>query len=414
MSKPDLRISVISDVHVTHFGAGENEFRKALEFHTQKLPKSDMFLFTGDIAYQLDNWECPSCNNIYDSNYDFIMNEIETHIPEGTPYMMVLGNHEYPQGNIDPVLTKIALDTWLAKTGQPLAEHVILNGYHFIKYPVFSWAMESSPDYENWAMNEINIALAADPENPVFFVSHIPLHNTVADSGEKPSAFSEKFRCFLVNRPRVIHISGHRHTHILDEKAIYQEGFTSVSAPVCAVGYLGICGCGPSDADPIFGFSQSLYLEITGKVVTVYKIDLNLQKIVGQPWVIDISKAESGIFPYGKKRWQDAERPAFVPDAKLSVKTIDDRIFVSIEQKFLSFNVITEYYKLIIKDENGREVLRQTVCSDFYNLSIGENYAPEITYQLHGAMPGKYHLYVYPMNCFFASGDALHCAFEVD
>ena len=51
MPKPDLRISVISDVHVTQFGAGENKFKNALEFHIKKLPKSDLFLFTGDIAY---------------------------------------------------------------------------------------------------------------------------------------------------------------------------------------------------------------------------------------------------------------------------------------------------------------------------------------------------------------------------
>lgn len=55
MPKPDLRISVISDVHVTQFGAGENKFKNALEFHIKKLPKSDLFLFTGDIAYQLDS-----------------------------------------------------------------------------------------------------------------------------------------------------------------------------------------------------------------------------------------------------------------------------------------------------------------------------------------------------------------------
>ncbi len=414
MSKPDLRISVISDVHVTHFGAGENEFKRALEFHTKKLPKSDIFLFAGDIAYQLDSSEESICRNIYTSNYDFILETVGELIPQDTPKLFVLGNHEYPQENIDPDLTKKAFDTWCAKIGQPPMEHVILNGYHFIKYPTLSWAMEASPENEKWAMNEIDIALADDPENPVFFVSHAPLHNTVTCSGNKPADFSAEFRSFLVKRPRVIHISGHHHAHILDEKAIYQEGFTSLSAPICAVGFITIEGC-DCETNPVFGFSQSLFIEVTGKIVKVFKIDLTSGKFIGQPWVIDLDETKNGIYAYGKKRRLSANCPEFSPEASLSVHTEANDVFASIQQKFLNFNICVEYYKLVATDENGNEVLNKIEASDFYNLTHGKNYAPEITYKLPGLKPGSYNLKVYPLNCFFASGkNPLSCAFKVD
>jgi dihydroxyacetone kinase-like predicted kinase len=42
MAKPDLRISVLSDVHVTHFGAGEDAFehetQKIVDYLSEKYP----------------------------------------------------------------------------------------------------------------------------------------------------------------------------------------------------------------------------------------------------------------------------------------------------------------------------------------------------------------------------------------
>lgn len=414
MSKPDLRISVISDVHVTHFGAGENKFRKALEFHTKKLPKSDIFVFPGDVAYQLDSWDDSTCRNIYDSNYDFILNTAESLIPADTPKLFALGNHEYPQNNTEPDMTKKAFDTWCAKIKQPPMEHVILNGFHFIKYPTLSWEIEASPDNEEWAINEIDIALAADPKKPVFFVSHVPVHNTVAGSGEEPSSFSETFRSFLVKRPGVIHISGHCHTHVLDEKAIYQEGFTSLSAPVCAVGYITISGCSPAP-EPAFGFSQSLLIEVTDSIVKVFKIDLVSEKIVGSPWIIDLNDAANGNFPYGKESRLSAKRPEFSPEAYVSVHTEGHGASVIVSQKFLDFDTCVEYYQITVTDENGSNVLTETVASDFYNLSHGKNYAPEITYQLPNLRTGSYQLQIAPMNCFRMPGkNQLICSFNIE
>ena len=56
MRTPDLRLTVLSDIHVTHFDEplyeGYKNLDRALRFHTEKLPASDAFLFTGDTVYQ--------------------------------------------------------------------------------------------------------------------------------------------------------------------------------------------------------------------------------------------------------------------------------------------------------------------------------------------------------------------------
>ena len=411
MAKPDLRISVISDVHVTHFGAGEEAFDRALQFHSEKLPESDLYLFTGDIIYQLDSSSESTCNNVYESNYDFVMKTVNKYIPD-IPKIFVVGNHEFPQNNTDPELTKKSLEVWQRKTGQPIMEHVILNDYHFIKAPIRSWAMESSHDQEMWLKNELKNALS-DGDRPVFFLSHTSLHRTIGCSPKTPGSFSEDFRTFLTENPRIIHISGHMHNHILDEKCIYQEGFTSLSAPVCGVGYICMGGCNYLNP-PVFDFSQSLFLEVSGNIVKVYRVDLVSQKIIGSPWIIDTSETAKGVFRYGKDRTETAKRPAFAPDAAVSAVVEESHVFADVAQKFKTFDVIVAYYKISVTNEAGETVIDRAEHTDFYNLSLGKTYADTFRLDLGEFAPGAYTLKVYAANSFFAhDGNAIECAFTV-
>ncbi len=406
MPNPDFRISVLSDVHITHYGDGVGQFENALKFHTESLPKSDLYLFTGDIIYQLDNGSDPVCHKVYESNYDIMLELVNRYIPD-IPKIYVVGNHEFPQNNTDPELTEKSLEVWQRKTGQPIMEHVILNDYHFIKAPILSWAMESSPEQERWLKNEIEIALS-DGDNPVFLLTHTALHNTIGCSRTSPGSFSEDFREFLTKHPRIIHISGHMHNHVLDEKSIYQEGFTSLSAPVCAVGYICMGGCNYLNP-PVFGFSQSLYLEVTGRNVTVHKVDLVSGKIVGDPWVIDIDETEKGVFRYGKDRCDTARRPAFSPDASAVASCTDGTVSVTVSQK-MADSTLSFYYIIELENERGEIVLSQTEHSDFYNLSIDMPRADALTFTLSEAVPsGTYTVRVYAANAFFAHNNRPVC-----
>ena len=62
-----LRLSVLSDIHVTWFDEfhyeGYENLDRALALHTEKLPLADAFLFTGDTVYQVDASTKPLCEN---------------------------------------------------------------------------------------------------------------------------------------------------------------------------------------------------------------------------------------------------------------------------------------------------------------------------------------------------------------
>ena len=184
--------TAISDVHITDFHAGEDQFIRLMDV-VSKIP-TDLYVFPGDIVYQLDSWSDSTCRRLHTACYDFINEKLAHYIPASVPRIMVMGNHEYPQNNVDPLMTAEAYALWQEKFAQKPLDHEIHHGYHFIKSPLYSWAMLPSVETEKWLMSEIDKALADDPEKPVFFLSHSPCPNTVAFSGDEHS-FTDAFRC---------------------------------------------------------------------------------------------------------------------------------------------------------------------------------------------------------------------------
>lgn len=410
---PDLRISAISDVHVLHFGPGEKQFTNALRFHAEKLPKSDLYVFGGDIVYQLDN-EGSVCTEIHEGAYDFVLGEVGKYLPAETPRIYLLGNHEFPQSNTDETLTAEAFDVWERKFGQPACDHTVVNGYHFIKTPVRSWKMEQCQADEAYAMRELNAALAADPDKPVFYLSHDSAPRTVACS-YRAGSLSEDFRAFLTKRPRIVHISGHHHTHFLDERVIWQEGFTSVSLPVAAVGFIDTVG-----VPPVSGYSQSMYFEVFGRQILVHRIDLTVGEEIGEPFCIDLDELDRGQARYGADRAENAPRPRFAEGTDISVSVDEENVGLSFAQAFVpipgaaSFEEFPRFYRILVKDAAGNVCENRLISSDFYKLSHKEPMDARCKVTLKKPVQaGDYTVIVVPQNSFLAGEDGISCTFRV-
>ena len=409
MSSSNFRFTAISDVHITQFHSGEEVFSNALKVLTEQFPPSDLYVFAGDIVYQLDSWQDSVCRNLYGSHYDFVNAQLAQYLGD-TPRLIATGNHEFPQNNNDETMNREAFEIWLSKFGQPACEHRVVQGYHFIKTAVMNWRMDQVPEYETWAMEEIRKALEEDTEKPVFLITHDAMPNTVMRAGDGHRSFSEEFRNYLVTCPRVIHISGHIHTHVLDDGAIYQEGFTSVSLPCCAVGQLSIR---VPNYKPVGGFSQSCIFEVEGRRILVHRIDHTLGKEVGEPWVIDLDETEQGIYRYGAQARLTAPCPEFTPEARLVVKQEDGQTVLGIPQSFLPGKLLALYYEIRVRNAEGREVICRKVHTDFYNLSHGKEMAGILEFRLGELAEGEYTVEVRPMNCYDRSGAPVCDTFQV-
>ena len=399
----DLKFSVISDSHISHMGDEKEKFERTVKYHADNFPDSDLYIFNGDIVYQVDSAEEPQCKNLYPICYDTANDIINKYIPEKKK-IFVIGNHEFPQGNTEEKITKKAFEMWREKFGAPFHEHIIIKGYHFIKMGAYSWNFTVGEAEEEWAVSEIEKA-KSDGEKPIFVLHHGSIPNTVAFS-ENSRLFSESFTKYIKRQPRVIFIGGHEHNHFLDEKSIYQDGFTMISAPMCA-GVSCFSGCDflkPRVED----VSQSLFFEVENNKVTVIKADNAANKIWHEPWIIDIEENKKGIFRYGEERKWRYPCNSFSRNAEIRAYLKDDELVISVEQRFKN-NGIVEYYDITVSDEERKNVYHTVRHTDFYRLSM--DIPQDRYYEMSIPEPesGRYDIEVRALNCFFKTGGEVLC-----
>ncbi len=407
MTQPELRFIVLSDIHIPPFpNSGRRVFAHALDVLARTVEHPDLLVLVGDVIYQLDSWQDNVCRNVYEHPYDIVKDLLDQYFPN-VPRMYVLGNHEYPQNNDDPTLTKQALEVWLRKTGQPVRDHQVINGLHFIKYPLLTWSMPTMPEEEAWAMAELEAALAADDNKPVFFVSH----DSTGDPTylwPEPESFTTEFRAFLRKHPRIVHISGHRHMHIADQQRIYQDGFTTVSLPCCSVGQVVLQVT--RYPHPRLKASQSMVFEVRGTCVTAQGIDHGLESAAGESLVIDTAALAQGVAPYGDEARRQAPVPEFAPDAVPVV----DGLSVTIPQRFAYGAPFPFYYEFTITDAAGQQAAFARYPTDFDAVFRGQDALPAQTYPLPEVPAGAYTLSVRPLNSLRMGGAAQKVAFTVE
>lgn len=410
MSAPNLRFVVLSDVHIPPFpNSGRRVFAHALEVIARTVPQPDLLILNGDIIYQLDSWQDDVCRNTYEKPYDMVLELLDQHLP-GVPRMFVLGNHEFPQNNDDPALTQAALDIWKRKIQQPICEHRVVKGLHFIKYPLLTWSMPPMPDYEAWAMTELQTALDADPDAPVFFVSHDSTADETFLWPDKES-FTPEFRAFLTRHPRIVHLAGHRHIHLADDQRIYQDGFTTLALPCCAVGQVMLQVT--RYHQPRLKCSQSMMVEVCGPTVTVRGIDHAMESFAGDPLTIDTAALAQGVAPYSKAARQHMPVPEFAPEAAVSVAQEGEALTVSVTQAFASAAPFPFYYEFTVADAAGAQVQYARYHTDFDNVFRGQPAAPVLPFPLSALPAGDYTLSVRPLNSLRMGGAPRTVMFSV-
>ncbi len=401
---PDLTLSALSDIHVTWFDEwhyeGYENLERALRFHTEELPRSDAFLFTGDTVYQVEASTKSLCEVLYPEIYERAKSLFHTYIPN-TPRLMIMGNHEYPQGNAGEEITKAAQEMFCAAYGEKMTLHRVINGYHIIGAGMIGFKNPQCDEHERYVMEEAEKAKKDTPDRPIFLMFHNPIPGTVTFSGKYTVGhYSDAFIEWLHRSPEIIVLSGHCHNINEDDSCIYQNGYTQVNVPIVAVGYMRFDGNGAenfqNDYGSVFGKSQSLHISVYGSRVVINSYDLKTKKCI-KTWELDTEELKKGKgYRYTEEEQKKLPAPAFRKTASVTAMEKDGAAYLAIKQDFLPYSYCKKYYGIDFLSSTGELVSTVTYPSDYFM----DKMADVIEKKIPTLPAGEYTANVYICNSF--------------
>lgn len=346
---PVVRFAVTSDTHIRPSSDPLNGYEQLAAFmdsvytysEAQPYNKLDGIFFVGD-----------NTNRGAKSEQTYFFNYVNEHTKEGTLVRAVLGNHEFYANGYD-YDGDVGPQEFMTYSGYDSVDfHLELNGYHIIMMSMNRYANYSyfSDSKLAWLKEEIDKAVAADPDKPIFVMQHQAPYDTLKSS--TGTSCDKKLRSLLDNYPQVIDFSGHTHVSLSDPRVIWQDTFTALNTGSLAYLNLPIMGVTSSGKglDDEGGWSSSagnqgdrngrLYYMVeidANDTVRISTIDMYNNTVIGEPYIID--SLDPADFKYTAERSESAEKPVFAADESLKI--------------------VTNNYK------NAQISIPQAVCKDF-------------------------------------------------
>jgi len=354
----DMKIGVMSDVHFQAAAGCTAETTVPIMLEQFKADNVDVVMLTGDIGY--------ACEDI---EYEKFWTAWNTVFPdqETAPKLFVIsGNHEYDRVVFGKEELQVAQDRFMKVFGlEEMNQHMVVNGYHFIGINSEDGSTHGlyTEVSATWLKQQLDIAVAENPNMPIFVTAHQPLINTTYGSewgGSKTAALYE----VLKDYPQVVYFAGHSHYASESERSIFQEFFTCVD--VTSLNYMSL-----EDGNHGYQSQGALLVTVSGAdkqiVIDRYKIDHaeegdSVVKIK-EPWVLNLP-LNPDEFTYTNARAESRTAPTF---AEGSALTISDVTFAAVKIAFPAATHDDYVHNYNIRVKLGDTVVvEKLVNGDFY------------------------------------------------
>lgn len=212
LEKESFKVGIISDSQLSPKGEEDEYYRNLKQaFTVLKTRGVDMIIFAGDVG---DLSKKPA--------YELYNKAINSVFAEDKPiFQTIMGNHDYWYDAVSSCRSRfektIGTSPWT---------HYVVNGIHFIGASPASGDMDNgNKGSAKWLKEQIEKAIADNPNKPIFVTTHVGAQNTMYGSDEwGDKSLYETLKSY----PQVVNFSGHSHYSVLDERSIHQEAYTSI------------------------------------------------------------------------------------------------------------------------------------------------------------------------------------------
>lgn len=455
--KPNLRLGVISDIHIDRLAKpGEKEFPGRFEITFQKAlewfrdMKADAVVLTGDMA----DWGYGE--GLLDTMTTWERVFPNDRAPDGRKVerLFIYGNHEcytslvpyakrfYPdEGEWAKHSIRADMAGWWKKAFHEDYRRFYekeVKGYRFLGCHWDCWTAPGDPHSQIEAyMKEKGKTI--DPSRPFFYLQHPALKDTCNGPWAWDHDYGVATRV-LSAFPKAVAISGDTHYSLTDERSVWQGAFTSVCAgSLCYTGHAHD-SCPPNgyenagcpagkDASKIDAAKmmpamdtgdcrQGMFWEVYDDTIVMKRREFISGQSLGPDWVVPIASPSNRPFAFVEHA-RKIEPPQFPFGAKVTCERIrqknrkgqeKDAVRVSVPP--VRANVRGRCFEMVFAAQGEKTPLpvRKVVMAEGFNQPLGSSRAKSPTSCVFAAdelPPGRVTFTVTPRNCFGAEGKSI-------
>ena len=308
INKETLTVGIMSDLQIPENAADDNLYvantKKALEyFRSQNI---DILINAGDLTDLSAN-----------SSYDPYSQLIQTVFADKRPVtVQVMGNHDYWNSYGKAETLQKLRNRFQEMAGDAPWSHKTVNGYHFLAISPVNGAMDGSYALiEDKIRAEIETAVAENPKNPVFVVTHQHPEDTIYGSDDWGNAALTKI---FADYPQIVSFSGHSHYSLLDERSVWQGSFTAFNTQ--CVSYVELEKGKENGSIPPCAEDSPMVMimEISSDELKIRRYNLAEEREEKSPWIISLPLTPSEFRYTTEKRLAAATAPVFPESATAS------------------------------------------------------------------------------------------------
>ena len=391
VEKPLLSIGVVSD-HQLSNTTGENMDTTIKAFNYFRSHGADVVISAGDIADANAN----TVYSYFTQKYSEILGDV--------PLIAIPGNHD--------IIADGDLSAFRNYFGDP-NKHVVIGGYHFITISsnteLGGVCNGNYGDAEiEFARTELAAASAATPEGqPIFLITHQHISNTVYGSDASSNWASDFLHGIVEDYENVVHLSGHSHFVLEDERSIWQGDFTAIgtsSMSYTELEYGKANGSVPPNAGDA---KQFLFIQIFKNRIEIQRVKCSTLKQIKDKWVLDLP-LEKSTFKHTDARAESRTAPYFEAGATANMQLVGNNLTVTFDAAKHDDFVQSYQFKLF-KDGESEPIRNVLIFSDFYRGLENMQSTVSWTFEGVGADYQSYQVEIVPIESFGKRGDALAC-----